>query len=904
MADYTRTVQLIFGGKDNVTPTVKAITQSLDQFETQVGNLSAPLAKTTDAILAVDAAIIALGATMVGVAINQAGKFQQSFNEITTLFEASPEAITAFSDEIQRYASNSTQSLEDINASIYSAISAGVDFTNSVEALTVAEKLAVAGNAELNESLVVLVSSLNAYGASTDEAENFADALFQTVKLGQTTLPELGARLAQVTNTAAGAGVGFDELLAAIAALTATGLPTAQAITSIKAAISNVLKPTAQAEEAAQSLGLEFNATALKTKGLYGFLENVRESTGGNTETMAQLFGSVEALGGVISLTGIGFDKFTNSLAEMENKTGSVEAAFEKMVNSFGFVGQKLVNNIRLVFVESGSRLLEQFTDDVDALTEVFARLGVSLNQGAFDPVFDALNAFGADVEATLRTIAQNLPDALQQVDFEGIIDAFSELGLSIGELFDFVDLKTPEGLADAIQRIVDIGESLIRITADIISSFEPLVNQLVKGVDSFNDLDASTKAAIGTVLGFGKQVDVLLPLLGTFLDIIGAIATLVGVTLVAKMATGVTAVGIFSGAISGLIALLFKNPAGLALTSAAALAGGAIAKLFESFGDDVKVNESREELEKHRDTLNQWRQDAGFVQDETGNWVRSLDKLTESLEFTREELYGITDATKTYEDQVEEARLKGLGLTGVQATQLEFWKQQGYALDPVTGSLEKLNEQQQLIGESAKGAAEETKKWVEIAPGIYELNPKFLETGSTFKKVKEEVEDATKKSDEFQIKMEEIASNERIKTIEAAVELNIAKLEADAKVAEAILQSLSTSIQSTGDLLGGLFTNLLDAEGLDRQAIKRQILEEQKLREQAFELQKEYVEAQIRLLNERADSLANGDSLISIQADGLEPELEAFMWKILERVQVKASQEQALFLLGMPQVA
>ena len=67
-----------------------------------------------------------------------------------------------------------------------------------------------------------------------------------------------------------------------------------------------------------------------------------------------------------------------------------------------------------------------------------------------------------------------------------------------------------------------------------------------------------------------------------------------------------------------------------------------------------------------------------------------------------------------------------------------------------------------------------------------------------------------------------------------------------------------------------------------------------------AFELQKQLTEAQIENLNANTDRLNSGDSMISISADGLEPELEAFMWQILDRIKLKATQDQANFLLGL----
>jgi hypothetical protein len=64
--------------------------------------------------------------------------------------------------------------------------------------------------------------------------------------------------------------------------------------------------------------------------------------------------------------------------------------------------------------------------------------------------------------------------------------------------------------------------------------------------------------------------------------------------------------------------------------------------------------------------------------------------------------------------------------------------------------------------------------------------------------------------------------------------------------------------------------------------------------------LQKELVSAQVDYLHAVVDRLSQGDTVITVQGDGLEPELEAFMFKILERIQVRASSETQQFLLGL----
>ena len=49
-----------------------------------------------------------------------------------------------------------------------------------------------------------------------------------------------------------------------------------------------------------------------------------------------------------------------------------------------------------------------------------------------------------------------------------------------------------------------------------------------------------------------------------------------------------------------------------------------------------------------------------------------------------------------------------------------------------------------------------------------------------------------------------------------------------------------------------------------------------------------------------RRDALQNGDSLVTVNGDGLKPHLEAFMFEILESIQVRVSEEYQSFLLGM----
>ena len=189
-------------------------------------------------------------------------------------------------------------------------------------------------------------------------------------------------------------------------------------------------------------------------------------------------------------------------------------------------------------------------------------------------------------------------------------------------------------------------------------------------------------------------------------------------------------------------------------------------------------------------------------------------------------------------------------------------------------------------------------------------LSPSFGPVSEAARQQAEEFEKsakATKKAEEaardFQVKMEEIASNERIANIEARVSLDIAELEANTQRVIAAFDSINTTIGSTENLISDILGLLSNYDSLNYAAIR--ILEEQldlenKRRQQALDTQKELTEAQIAQLRAQTQSLERGDSIIKVDGAGLQPHLEAFMWEILRTIQVRVNQDGLKLLLGV----
>lgn len=300
-------------------------------------------------------AFAALGAAIVGTIVAglvQFAKLEKGLGEIMTLFGRIGDEAPALRKELEGIVRTLMvqfgQNLPDTIKGTYDAVSAGIKRADLGKFMQDAARLAIAGVTDIGKSVDVLTSLINSYSFAASDATMVSDLLFTTVKLGKTTLDELSQSMGQIAPIAAGANVSLRGMLGAMAVLTSQGLSTAEAATALKAAINSLLKPTGEAEELAEELGIDWSAQALAAKGLAGMMDILTKATGGDAAQMAKLLGSVRGLNAALILTSEeGSAKFRDSLSEMDTSTGATEAAFTTMEDTISFQWKKLMGALK-----------------------------------------------------------------------------------------------------------------------------------------------------------------------------------------------------------------------------------------------------------------------------------------------------------------------------------------------------------------------------------------------------------------------------------------------------------------------------------------------------------------------------------------------------------------------------
>lgn len=305
-------------------------------------------------------AAFAGAAVAVGVqGVRAAADFESAMNEVMTLLPESGENVFGeLSDQVKNFSKEFGVLPNEVIPSLYQALSAGVPQDNVFEFLEVAQQAAKGGVTDLETAVDGISSVVNAYGSDVISATEASDLMFTAVRLGKTDFTQLSSSLFQVAPIAAGLGVDFSNVTAALANLTAQGTPTKVAATQLKATFAELAKEGSKADT---------NFRELSGVGFAQFIEdggNVQEAfqlmadgAADSGVSILDLFGSIEAGQGVLALTADGGAAFSASLEEMGSSAGATETAFETMDQGLTANFEKIKANLAVLSIEIGQKL-------------------------------------------------------------------------------------------------------------------------------------------------------------------------------------------------------------------------------------------------------------------------------------------------------------------------------------------------------------------------------------------------------------------------------------------------------------------------------------------------------------------------------------------------------------------
>lgn len=908
MADLSKTIEIVFGAVNNTGTALTAVGSGLDGLATKARNITQPMADITKAVIALDAAAVGLATALGVTAVRESSKFADSLYLVEKQLGDQGPGIEVAREEIEGLARQYAKNANDVAGSMAGFLAAGNDYANSAGLVETATRLMIAGDLDAKTATDAITRSLSGFRIPADQAaeggEKVGDVLNKIGDISSGAFEEIVQGFSRVAPTARDAGLSMEETAAWTAVLVDKFGSGEIAATALKSGLLTLLAPTGAAADKLEELGVETTDATGALRSGKDIMADLQRATVGMTDaqrlqTTAVIFGKEQA-GAMNALLGDWGTSQRYLTQMMDATTGAAGSMGREVAGKLDLLSTAVARadeSWRQLLVHLGDRITAggELQGLVTAVGNLGSALRTSLDSGVVDDLIEPLRERFAALGRLVDGIAAALPAALERVDWGPVLRALGDLEEGFGGLFAELDLTKPEDLAKALQALVDGSGSFIEVSQGIYRGLAPIFTVLGSLVTAFASLSPEVQAAVGYFIGLSTAVNVIagpVGMIGTALKGLGTI--LAGVSL----ATG--------GLVTALAAVAAYDVTKLLQI------GNALAALPEQWTLQAEAQEhAREVTERTSAALEKINQLTGLhltsvkdLDQAQRDGLVTQEQVATALSLVREETDRTTSALDPFEEQVRAA-------TAAENNQLmtaEELTAQFNALSTQTVDTSgKVRDLAQSTRTQADGVTElvyRNGRLVQMSP---EIRAAIKAETAAAQKAKDataakaaETERMNRASTEFLLGWEKIKAEAGVKIFEAKTKVDIAQIESDAKRTVAAFSSMSEMFKTTETVLTSLF-NLWG--GLNSRTDKNQVAQwierEYAVRERLAEAQTRLIDAEIARMQAQTAMLERGGVELRISSDGLEPDLEAFMFRVIDKVRVQVAGSYQDFLLG-----
>lgn len=432
-----------------------SVAKSVAEANKKFSGIKAGVAVAGTAIAGATTAAVAFGKT----SLDAAAKFETGMSNVATLLDGDTatvnKRIAEMGDDIMGIAKKTGVATDDLANGMYQIVSAMGDSADASKQVEVAAKAAKAGGASTVDSINLLSAVVKGYGTQyktvVDEVtgetkrvemsvgeswEKASDLAFQTVKLGQTSFPELAASMGKVVPIASALNISQEELFGSFATLTGVTGSTAEVATQMKSVFSGLMTPSTALSEKIGELGYESANAMLDQLGLIGTLDKLSAACGDDKQAVAKLFSSVEAQTAILALAGSQTENWVQKTEAMAGAADATSKAFDKSTDNLQGKLDKMKQVFETFKIRVGNILIPIVTNIVDkAIPKI---------EAAFNNIVPVISKVYTAAKPLIEAFGNAIPGVIQIAGgaFEflfGVIRAIIPVLNGIGKVISFL---------------------------------------------------------------------------------------------------------------------------------------------------------------------------------------------------------------------------------------------------------------------------------------------------------------------------------------------------------------------------------------------------------------------------------------------------------------------------------
>lgn len=329
----------------------------------------------------------------VGTAAIVAGnKFESAMSRVGAIAGATKDQMGLMSEQALQLGADTSFSASEAANGMENLASAGFSVEEIMSAMPGLLDLAASSGASVADASEIAAASIRGFGLEASDAGHVADVFAQAAARTNAQTEDMGEAMKYVAPVAKAMGQSLEQTAAAIGIMSDAGIKGSQAGTSLRGALSRLVKPTEAMQVTMDQLGLEFfdlNGNMLPLDGIISNLETGFE--GLNQEqrnnALVTLFGQ-ESLSGMLALVERGPEELVALTESFENADGAAADMATTMLDN-----------------TSGS--IEQMMGSLETLGIKLQQVMAPAIKGIVDKITEFINKLSAADEATLQNAIQ-----------------------------------------------------------------------------------------------------------------------------------------------------------------------------------------------------------------------------------------------------------------------------------------------------------------------------------------------------------------------------------------------------------------------------------------------------------------------------------------------------------------
>lgn len=267
--------------------------------------------------------------------------------------------------------------------------SAGFSSKQIMQAMPGMLNLAASSGEDLASASDIAASAINGFGLKASSASHVADVLAKNAAKTNAGVADTGEALKYVAPIAHSAGLSMESVTAAIGLMSNAGIKGTQAGTSLRGALTRLMKPTKQVQAGLDKLGVSVYDSKGKMLPLPQIIGKIKKATKGMTDeekqnALANIFGT-NAMSGMMALVNAGPKKLEKLTKSYEHSGGASKKMAKQMMDNFAGAVTLLKSSLESAGISLGDALTPGLTKMAKGITkavEAFNKLPEGVKHG------------------------------------------------------------------------------------------------------------------------------------------------------------------------------------------------------------------------------------------------------------------------------------------------------------------------------------------------------------------------------------------------------------------------------------------------------------------------------------------------------------------------------------------